>query len=67
MQPLQVSKWAKGCNEITDADIWDDLKVLEDHRFVFVDEVQVEDLDAPLSLRADSTVRLVRLVALAGG
>lgn len=38
MQPLQVAKWAKGCDEITDADLWTDLKVLEVHRFVFVDE-----------------------------
>lgn len=38
MQPLQVSKWAKGCDEITDADIWADLKMLESRRFVFVDE-----------------------------
>lgn len=38
MQPLQVTKWAKGCDEVTDADIWADLKVLEERRFVFVDE-----------------------------
>lgn len=38
VQPLQVTKWAKGCDEITDSDVWDDLKVLEAHRFVFVDE-----------------------------
>jgi hypothetical protein len=38
LQPLQVAKWAKGCDEISDADIWDDLKVLESRRFVFVDE-----------------------------
>ncbi len=35
--------------------------------FVFVDDVQVEDLDAPIAVRPDSTLRLVRLVALAGG
>jgi hypothetical protein len=35
--------------------------------FVFVDDAQVEDLDAPLTLSDDSTLRLVRLVALAGG
>lgn len=35
--------------------------------FVFLDDVQVEDLDAPLGIDADSTLRLVRLVALAGG
>lgn len=38
IQPLQVAKWAKGCDEITDDDIQADLKVLEEHRFVFVDE-----------------------------
>jgi hypothetical protein len=38
MQPLQIAKWAKGCDEITDSDISDDLKVLEQHRFVFVDD-----------------------------
>ena len=35
--------------------------------FVFIDDNQVEDLAAPLSLGPDSRVRLVRLVALAGG
>ena len=38
MQPLQVSKWAKGCDEITTEDIERDLVVLEQRRFVFVDE-----------------------------
>lgn len=38
VQPLQVTKWAKGCDEITEADIQADLKVLEERRFVFVDE-----------------------------
>lgn len=35
--PLQVEKWAKGCDEITAEDLAADLKVLEQHRFVFVD------------------------------
>lgn len=35
--------------------------------FVFLDDAQVEDLDTPLGLHPDSTMRLVRLVALAGG
>jgi hypothetical protein len=35
--------------------------------FVFVDGASVEDLDVPVVLRPDSTLRLVRLVALAGG
>ncbi|GAB2977908.1 hypothetical protein [Nocardioides montaniterrae] len=35
--------------------------------FVFLDGVQVEDLDAPVVVHPDSTMRLVRLVALAGG
>lgn len=35
--------------------------------FVFVDDVQIEELDASVVIRQDSTLRLVRLVALAGG
>lgn len=35
--------------------------------FVFVDGRQVESLDEPVTVAADSRVRLVRLVALAGG
>lgn len=35
--------------------------------FVFVDGAQVDELDAPVVVGADSTVRLIRLVALAGG
>jgi len=35
--------------------------------FVFVDDLQVEELDAPVLIRTESTLRLVRLVALAGG
>lgn len=35
--------------------------------FVFLDDVQVEDLDAVLGIESDSRLRLVRLVALAGG
>lgn len=35
--------------------------------FVFVDDVQVEELDAAVVVHASSTLRLVRLVALAGG
>ncbi|GAB3862708.1 hypothetical protein GCM10028801_28750 [Nocardioides maradonensis] len=35
--------------------------------FVFVDDRQVEELDAPVAIRPESTLRLVRLVALAGG
>lgn len=38
VQPLQVAKWAKSCDEITESDISDDLKVLEEHRFAFVDD-----------------------------
>lgn len=38
IQPLQVSKWAKGCDHITESDVWADLKELEAARFVFVDE-----------------------------
>lgn len=35
--------------------------------FAFLDGSQVGDLDSPLPVRPDSTLRLVRLVALAGG
>lgn len=38
MQPLQVAKWTKGCDTITVEDFAADLKVLEQRRFVFVDE-----------------------------
>lgn len=35
--------------------------------FVVLDGAQIEDLDAPLHVTASSRLRLVRLVALAGG
>lgn len=35
--------------------------------FVFIDDLQIEEIDAPVAFRSDSTLRLVRLVALAGG
>lgn len=35
--------------------------------FVFIDDVQVEELETPVVVHPDSTLRLVRLVALAGG
>lgn len=35
--------------------------------YVFVDDVQIESLDAPVALRPDSTLLLLRLTALAGG
>lgn len=38
MLPLQVSKWAKGCDEITEADLWVDLKLLVERRFIVIDE-----------------------------
>lgn len=38
MLPLQVSKWVKGCDEVTEAALWHDLKLLEARRFIFVDE-----------------------------
>ena len=38
MLPLQVSKWAKGCDGMTEAELWTDLKLLEARRFVFIDE-----------------------------
>ncbi|OBJ62510.1 hypothetical protein [Mycobacterium asiaticum] len=38
VQPLQIFKWAKGCDNFSAEDLMADLKVLEEHRFVFVDE-----------------------------
>jgi hypothetical protein len=38
LQPLLVAKWIKGCDEISAEDLLADLKVLEQHRFVFVDD-----------------------------
>lgn len=35
--------------------------------YVFCDDQQIEDLQAPLDLRPDSSLLLLRLVALAGG
>jgi hypothetical protein len=35
--------------------------------FVFVDDQQIEDLDATIDVTPESRMRLVRLVALAGG
>ena len=36
--PLQISKWAKGCDGVTEADIRTDLQDLESERFVFTDD-----------------------------
>lgn len=38
MQPLHITKLAKGCDEITEDDIRADLAILEDRRYVFIDE-----------------------------
>ncbi|RIS99432.1 hypothetical protein D2E55_00005, partial [Mycobacteroides abscessus] len=38
MQPLQITKWAKGCNEMSIHDLQADLDELERERFVFYDE-----------------------------
>lgn len=35
--------------------------------YVFLDDVQIESLEQPLTLRPDSTLLLLRLTALAGG
>lgn len=37
IQPLFVSKWAKACDEITEASLWLDLEILQERRFVFYD------------------------------
>nr|WP_237082091.1 hypothetical protein [Mycobacteroides abscessus] len=38
MQPLQITKWAKGCDEMTMDDLRADLDELERERFVFYDD-----------------------------
>lgn len=38
MLPLQISKWVKGCDEMTETSLRDDLKILEARRFIFIDE-----------------------------
>lgn len=38
LMTLHVGMWAKGCDEASEADLSADLIVLEDQRFVFVDE-----------------------------
>lgn len=35
--PLQPTKWAKGCDEMTVDQVWADLDELQDNRFVFYD------------------------------
>ena len=35
--PLQPNKWAKGCDELTVDQVWDDLEELQQERFVFYD------------------------------
>ena len=35
--PLQPTKWAKGCDEMTVEQLWADLDELQDHRFAFYD------------------------------
>lgn len=36
--PLQISKWAKGCDNVTEHDVRADLAELQAERFVFIDE-----------------------------
>lgn len=38
IQPLQPSKWAKGCDATTIDDVWNDLRELQGARFAFFDE-----------------------------
>lgn len=56
IQPLMVSKWSKGCDEITDADIWADLQVLEERRFVFYD-IDTDELFIRAYMRTCDVVR----------
>lgn len=38
MLPLHVAHWAKGCDELTESEVWDDLKLLAARRFIVLDE-----------------------------
>lgn len=42
--PLQPEKWATGCNELTVAEVWEDLDALQNARFVFYDRTTYEAL-----------------------
>lgn len=72
-QGAAVGKVDQGGRETTgpanaDAAVEAALQAFEDGLyFVFVDNVQVEDLLAPVTLREDTLVRFVRLMPLAGG
>lgn len=56
VQPLMVSKWVKGCDEITEDDFWRDLEVLRQRRFVFFD-LDTHELFIRSYMRACEVVR----------
>ena len=71
---LQPEDWMNGIKWFSAADALDRsfeflrIETREDGLYyVVVDGAVVPELDAPLTLTADSRLRLVRLVALAGG
>lgn len=56
IQPLMVSKWSKGCDEITDDDVWADLAILQERRFVFYD-TETDELFVRAYMRTCDIVR----------
>lgn len=56
VQPLQILKWAKGCDGFSVDDLMADLKVLEERRFVFIDE-ETDELFVRSYMRQCEVVR----------
>ncbi len=66
----RIDPAAKATKQSIDSDqaVRTALQAFEDGLFfVFVDGDQIEELDDPVTLAAESTLRFIRLVALAGG
>jgi hypothetical protein len=55
--PLQPNKWAKGCDGLTAAQVWQDLEELQDHRFVFYD-VDTDELLIRTYVRNSNVVKI---------
>jgi hypothetical protein len=56
IQPLMVTRLARGCDEVTEADIWQDLKLLAERRFAFYDE-ETDELFVRSYMRACEIVK----------
>jgi hypothetical protein len=66
----KVDPAARPSESVADCDqaVLNALTAFEDGLYyVFLDEVQIEDLDQPIDLSADSQITFLRLVPLAGG